>query len=71
MSQALYFIFYISDLYFRFTFQVLILDLDVWFLVSGLTFMSPEAGGTLRRELGEPKWAATSHSPLRHCIRTL
>ena len=27
--------------------------------------------GTLGRELGEPKCAATSHSPLRYCKRTL
>ena len=32
-------------------------------LVSGVWFLSPEVGGTLRRELGEPKWAAASHSP--------
>ena len=32
-------------------------------VMSGPTLHSTnEAGGTLRRELGEPKWAATSHS---------
>ena len=40
-------------------------------LVSGIWFLSPEAGGTLRRQLGKPKWAAASHSPLGHCISTL
>ena len=40
-------------------------------LVSGVWFLSPEAGGTLRAVLGEPWRAARSHSPLSRCIRTL
>ena len=40
-------------------------------LVSGIWFLSPEAGGTLRRQLGEPGRAVHSTSPLRCCIRTL
>ena len=41
----------------------------VCFLASG--FWSPEAGGTLRRQLGEPWRAAASKGLLRSCIRTL
>ena len=40
-------------------------------LVSGIWFLSPEAGGTLRRQLGEPGRAVHSTSPLLCCIRTL
>ena len=40
-------------------------------LVSGIWFLSPEAGGTLRRQLGEPGRAVQSTCPLTCCIRTL
>ena len=40
-------------------------------LVSGIWFLSPEAGGTLRRQLGEPGRAVHTTCPLRCCIRTL
>ena len=40
-------------------------------LVSGIWFLSPEAGGTLSRDPGEPCRAARSHSALRRSIRTL
>ena len=40
-------------------------------LVSGVWFLSPEAGGTLRAVPGEPSGAAASKGLLRSCIRTL
>ena len=40
-------------------------------LISGIWFLSPEAGGTLRPVPGEPSEAAVSKVLLRSCIRTL
>ena len=40
-------------------------------LISGIWFLSLEAGGTLRRQLGEPGRAIHSTCPLRVCRRTL
>ena len=31
-------------------------------IISGIWFLSPEAGGTLKRELGEPWRATRSHN---------
>ena len=40
-------------------------------LVSGVWFLSPEAGGTLRAVPGEPSGATASKGLLRSCLRTL